>query len=243
MSDTSPQPAPPTVATPNLASAPLTTRSAPRAGAITPEEWALCLELLREKGPDAAKVMLSRGRRTADGRTARSRTLHDLIQREPYKGEWDAALAEFVSKFSNWMHESALKPEVVERYDPKTGNLVERRTSRRDANWAALMVLRRYSAEWRDRKALTVDGEVKVNHTADSGTAYRITASEVLALEPGEQDALFALLEKIEGIREENRNGSRPREIIDARPIEPEREERLALPAHPQQPGDSGGAP
>jgi hypothetical protein len=187
-----------------------------RAGPITPGEWSAVLNELRTKGPDAAKVLLARGRTQADGRPARTRTLWDALQREPYKSEWEEALAEFVSKFSDWMHESALKPEIVRRYDRKTGALIEERTSRRDANWAALMVLRRYSPEWRERKAVTVDGQIEHQHqhALTGPDIYTLSGADVLgALTPSEQQALFALLEKVEAFKMEKRNG---RELIDA---------------------------
>ncbi|MCC6676410.1 MAG: hypothetical protein IT436_04640 [Phycisphaerales bacterium] len=79
-------------------------------------------------------------------------------------------------------------------------------------NWAALMVLRRYSPEWRERRALTVDGAIKHEHALGApADEYRLSPADVLALSPEKQRLLFELLSEVEDARAEraleDRNG------------------------------------
>jgi hypothetical protein len=189
MSDTHTNPTDPTLASRDR-----------RAGPISDGEWQVALETLREHGPEKAKLVFARGRVASDGRPSRVRTLADFLERSPAKrAEWEDALAEFVATFVSEAHKSALTPEVIERYDRKTGTLIERRVSRRDMNWMLIHVLRKLDPEsWSERRRVAVDGKVEHSHTLSDGHTYRLAASDVLGLSPSDQSDLFRLLDLIE---------------------------------------------
>lgn len=194
---------------------------------VTPALWAAILEAGRKGGLLAARLVYARGRPTqADGRPAGTRGLDAILQREPFKSEWQRAEDEFLSQFVDLAHKAATTTDVVERYDPKTGRLVERREDSRNRNWMLIQTLRRYSPDWREQKRVAVDGQIQHTHSLGARPdQYILTGEEVLSsLEPHEQEALFALLEKVEAHRMENRNGKR--ELID----EPKPARRLPPP-------------
>lgn len=178
----------------------------PRRGPITDAEWAVILDTLRQHGPDSAKLVLAQGRTQSDGRPARVRTLEELLKRDPAKrNEWEQAEREFLSQFVQVLHTSARTPEVVRRFDRKTGTLIEERVSRRDMNWAALMVLRRYDPAWREQKRTTIDGQIQHDHAHTLGTRhdqYVIGAEDVSALPADLQGPLLEALALIEENRQ-----------------------------------------
>jgi hypothetical protein len=172
-----------------------------RGSLINDSEWGLVIETLRKHGPDSAKAVLVRGQQNADGRPARSRTLYDLLHRDPLKRqEWEDAEREFLTQFVQVMHESALTPEVIKDYDKKTGKLIRERVSRRDMNWAALMVLRRYDAKWRDRKAVEVNGQIQHEHAHMLGapTGFVLNPEEIALLPEHKARQLLELLYEVE---------------------------------------------
>jgi hypothetical protein len=220
-------------------SAPVLATRDHRAGPITDGEWAVVLATLAEHGPEAAKLVIARGRVTARGVPSRVRTLADLLERDPRKrDEWETALGEFVSRFVAEAQKSALTPEVIERFDRKTGQLVERRVSRRDMNWMLIHVLRKLSPDWREQKRLAVDGKVEHSHTlGTSSHVYQLTAADVLALPEADQSELFRMLEQVEQNRAAAARPEPRYELID----EPQRaSESLALEAV-SRPADGGG--
>lgn len=196
---------------------------------ITDSEWELVIDTLRKHGPDSAKAVLARGKQNADGRPSRSRTLYDVLQRDPIRRqEWEDAEREFLTQFVQIMHESALTPETIRDYDKKTGILVRERVSRRDMNWAALMVLRRYDAKWRDRKAVEVNGQIQHEHahTLGAPTGFVLNPNEIALLPEHKAKQLLELLYEVEDAKHEHE-----RTIIEQPAV-------ARLPAAQQQSGD-----
>jgi hypothetical protein len=188
-----------------------------RRGPITDAEWDIILDTLRQHGPDSAKLVLAQGRTQADGRPARVRTLEGMLDRDPIKRQqWEDAERSFLSQFVQVLHTSARTPEVVRRFDKKTGTLIEERVSRRDMNWAALMVLRRYDPAWREQKRTTIDGQLKHDHSHSLGNRpdqYVVGPEDVMSLPPSIQSQLLEALAMIE----ENRltEKENPRHVIN----------------------------
>lgn len=180
---------------------------------MSPALWEALKEAGRKGGLLAARKVWAADRASnADGRTAGYRGLDAILKREPYASEWAQVEDEFVSQFVDVLHESAQTPEVIREFDKKTGRLVRERVSRRDMNWAALMVLRRYSPEWRERRAITVDGAIQHEHRLGApADEYRLSSADVLALPAEKQRLLFELLGEVEELRAERaleeRNG------------------------------------
>jgi hypothetical protein len=202
-----------------------------RRQAISDAEWRLVIDTLRQHGPDSAKAVLARGQTQGDGRPARRTTLNDVLKRDPIRrAQWEDAEREFLTQFVKVMHESAVTPEVIKEYDRKTGRLVRERISRRDMNWAALMVLRRYDPAWRDRKAVEVNGQIQHDHTHQLGspTGFVLNPEEIALLPAEKAQQLLELLYEVEALKLENESGP-TRELID----QPAR----ALPS-PQQQGE-----
>jgi hypothetical protein len=187
---------------------------------INDTEWRVCIDTLREHGPDAAKAVLARGATHADGRPARRTTLGDTLRRDPLRrAEWEDAERDFLCQFVRVIHESAKTPDVIRRFDKKTGALVEERTDRRNSNWAALMVLRRYDPKWRERKAVEVNGQIQHDHQHSLGapTGFVLKPDDIALLPADDARRLLELLTRVEELKlETETNGGNRRELIDA---------------------------
>jgi hypothetical protein len=179
-------------------------------------EWQAVIDTLRSDGPEAAKLVLARGRTQADGRPARVSTLRDVLGRDPIKRQqWDDAMDEFIARFVAEAHKSAVTPEVIERYDRKTGALVERRTSRRDMNWMLIHVLRKLDPAWRDQKSVTVEGQVQHRHSLDAPSGFVLRPDDIALLPAEDAGKLLELLYRVEDLKLEDQNEHK-RELIDA---------------------------
>lgn len=204
---------------------------------VSDAEWEALLEIVRTQGEESARAALAQGRPpTAEGKPARYTTLRDMLKDPRRAAEWEDAKAVHLRKFVTFLQDSALKPDTIREYDKKTGVLIRERTDRRNANWACLMVLRRLSPEWRERKAVSIDGQIQHDHQhtlGESAMTYRITADDVMKLPSDEATQLFRLLESIEQNRLAEKEN--PRVVINqsikqpARLPGPEEEGRSAI--------------
>lgn len=184
---------------------------------VTDAEWQTVIDTLTADGPEAAKLVLARGRTQSDGRPARVSTLRDILGRDPIKRQqWDDALDAFIARFVAEAHKSAVTPEVIERYDRKTGALVERRTSRRDMNWMLIHVLRKLAPdEWGERKRVAVDGQIQHTHNLNAPTGFVLRPEDIALLPAEDAGQLLELLYRVEDLKLENESGHK-RELIDA---------------------------
>lgn len=188
------------------------------------------LDAARKGGWPAVFVTFAQGetvaeptpRGTVQIRTARRRTLDGWLAKRPdLRALIDSAAQErrdrLLSKLEDEVERIALGAgDVTTDLDAK-GNVRRTKVDVRNKLFAILQLLKAHDpARYADRKRIDVAGRVDHTHSlGESPTTYRITSSDVLALEPHEQDALFALLDRLETLRLEKTNGNE-REIIDA---------------------------
>lgn len=178
-------------------------------------------------------------RGTVQIRTARRRTLDGWLAKRPdLRALIDSAAQErrdrLLSKLEDEVEKIALGAgDVTTDLDAK-GNVRRTKVDVRNKLYALLQLLKAHNPEqYADRKRIDVAGRVDHTHSlGENPNVYRITSADVLSLEPHEQDALFALLDRLESLRQEKTNGNE-RELIDA----PAR----LLESSPQLPETPGG--
>jgi hypothetical protein len=169
-------------------------------GPITEAEFALACEVLEKTGSESAALLVfSRGAVDADNRPSRRTTFKNTLRRNPaWQARWDDAKSAALAWVEQSIADACRNPDRKPIFD-KAGRLLGYAEDSCNKNWMLMNMARRLDpAAWSERRRLEVDGQVDVKHSAVRPSDYTLSAEDVFRLSPADQQALFALLQKVE---------------------------------------------